>query len=1680
MSMPTYFPGANYSGYTSGRMPTAQYQATPSLTAEQMDTISMSTFNRTYGTNVGVSPWEHIGRFSTGTAIDIADSIWASPIVPGGGERGDIWAMTSPEQQEYYMNNKGLIEGTAAIIGGLGTAIAAEALVIPRLASGLAASTAINSTKLWKAAATWNETSRVGMLLAQRAAAESGEIMGLLGSSAGRNFMANRVAAGVANTTRTIPLEYGLFWENDAMNSGDWAQEGFWIGAATAMGGAVGAIGGRAFARRSANSQEIRDLRFESVATASMQADLLSTDFIDRVARIQTGRAELKKSAMFTEYMSASRSETPNQFDAAPMNASKSNSLRLEFDKEGIDMAQMMSNDGISGVKTIKGHMSESKAPLKYQPEMAHLVAVTGKNDPYVLHGAAEIGLPAGSFAEMKAERASHIELLRSQSQAALKKQNEQESKRLAILQRTLSQQEDFALVNGSWMRTDSPLAEAAQMFSLDKARSAVKPIKGTEGVKTKLPISGNVYLDASLTPSDVNGKMVSVESLPIKDRLHLAEAADKLAKNMSRKDVKVQFQLTSKSARNWFTLDMAAEILEKGGKINFDPSTKGLKSLDEIKRESLRIKSQKLLKEVGPQGRITPELRFKYNLPQATPLEQIEDSAGDGFRAWLHTAASPKASIGEMQEALTNQRVIQGVDLLPGPGGVMARADGDQLRFNKDRNGNWLRPIVGYFDPKGNIQKISQKGASNAATQYKAERTAILASSQSHVGALVRGFMESPAFKEAWDLKGLSNDQLTALGGAVGQALGEALPKRHLVRDSKTHLAAARVQEETERHGRVVFDTLMKQTKMQDILTQITSTGQAASRAMLDTWASLRPGWDIDDIVPLGNGKYGAQLSDTASNRDRLGIADGEKWQKPLMPNERIGQPVVLDDIGVAAVKAFESITNELESADNILRASTGLQPIQHKKYYWPTQDTKNAFVGYVYGPDNQLVRGKTITAQSQTEYDVLYKRTMEELGQGNGYEIRSRGHLARVRDIYDQAGLDWIDPGISAATGRLGGGQKGGLTGAYVRQGAFEEALDWTKRKTIAQSQDTLRNVMQEPIMIARMQSIAEGKSKANPKHQRNAYDVYEKLLTGRSTGYEESSIGDGILRKVESTIDSVFANSAVAIPARYVTDLASRLAMNPTDLSNVKTFKQIADKMGPYMPFKNVTELLESRGVRQPPTVKGIAHKMNSLAASVYLRWFEMPHAIMNGLGLIAAMPAAIHAGRAPISTFMDVQGKNIGLVDGMQVMARGMKRMYSNQASVKADREFMLRNGDATQSVIEYETQLGAIQSQAGFKKWAKNIDKWVSIASTKSENWSRQMAHHVGLEMADLQGVTGMTPRHNFAREVANSMIADYSPVNRPELFGSGFGSLIGLFQSYALNHYTKMFRWMEDGQYKSFGIQAAMQATMFGVPGTYGIGSLMDMRDSMTASGSDPTALDIIYSRFGPVLGGAIAHGGVSELTGLAFWTRGDMSPRIPGASGSLPAIDVGTKVASGFVDGIKAYMNAMPGEGGHALLEAVQRDMPNRVLKSWLMGLNQGREIDTYGQVMTETRTWADGVARTLGIRSRRQQAELEGFYAGQAAMDRDASKLESLRMSFRSAVRNANGDVEKVNPIQYFSDYVAAGGNPRGFKTWAKNLLRDSDSARSVESLRNSMATPKSALEVWRYGAYGAWAVD
>jgi len=1645
----------------------------PTIDQATMDRVSMQSFNTVNKMNTGVGPLEHIARSTLGIGINLTDNVWSSPINPVSWfseTKGDVWSLASQAEKDYFGRNEALIEGASGIVGAIGAVVAAEALLMPRLVGALTASTAVTSSRVWQAGRAWTTEARIGVLEAQKAATAAGESFTLLNNPAGRKYLTGRIASNVGVALRQEAVIYGTMWNNDVINVEGWGEDAFWIGVGMGLGATVGLVQARATLRRGANSAEVRTTAAESITMAGVADAMVSGRAFQNPSAVRPEGRVYEDSAELTQYLFAARSASPQGIDTPAALESQIRTLRTAAEQEATNAGIRMFSKRIEGVDTIPEN-------LKNAPEFHYFVDEAGRNDPAIAHGLSSIGYPQNSMQAALRQRESSLVKLREKAQAMSKTAQAAEArKELARIAR-LQKQEPLALVNGTWLRADSPVVAAAEGFDPRQAKKRITFAEKGTTVAIDLPNRGEVIMDASLQLRKRNtAHKVNFAKLPDVDRLHVIEAARAHVDRLASPKTPAKFRLTSDSAKDWFSLDMADEILRRGGQIEWADKSGRLMTRSDIQRESLRIKARTILSEVGATGEITDAIRVKFNLPEPVAFERLEDSAGDTFRTWLAHAASDQGSVHELHQALLNARSIQGVDLVPKKSNGSAELTGDLLNWNRDKHGNFMRPALAYFNPKSTIESLADRGHTERMMARVAESVAILTerTKDTFVHKLARLLVQSPGIQEARKVNELINEQATGLGGGLGQAVAEFLPKRFLSRDNGQNLAASRIHETANRAADMQFRDLMEATNMKGVVTAMNSAGKAHLAAQLDEFASLRPGWDIDEAIEVTPGKWAFPLLDTETNRVLLGvdkIEDGD-----FMMNTRLNKPILMSTEALSAIQAFEKITQPIREGTNAIRAARGQRDIGTKKHFFPAPSTRGKFVGFVFDPNDQLVRMRTIIADTAAEYKMLQDRTLSELGAG--HSVRSRQELEATRTIWDEEAMDWIDHGHSSATaGR--GKQGGGLTGAYTRVGAFTEALEWSRDMLRMQANETVQTLMAEPIRLARMRAVAA--RKVDPTIGRTIFDEWEQALTGNSMAYRDSAILSKVVSEAEAGIDKILASSGMHIATNHIVNVAKLFGTPLTRLSKARNYKQLTEELGADSPFANMTEYLESQGVHRPATVRAVATKLNSLATNLILRWDPaMAHATMNMLGLIPTLTAGVAAGSAPASIALKVKGRTVPLIDSMAIIKGAIGDMTHRKSH--KDWQYMVNHGDAVQSSLEYHQTIGAIDSQAGFQKWAGNLDKWLAWASDGSENLSRQMAMFTGLRLADHQGLKTMAERHAFAREFANSAIADYTPSNRPELYQTAFGSVFGLFQSYVVNQYTKMFHWMEQGQYKAMGVQAAIQASMFGVPGTYGVGKIMDYHDKWTGEPGEPNLIDGMYNRFGPTIGGALAHGSLGELTQIALWTRGDMDIRVPAISGMMPpGIDTMQRVSSIITGTASTFLNQQSDDAIPMLLEHIQREMPNRMLKGIMaVMLLDGTETDRYGQVTTQTQTWLDTLTRIAGVRSRRAQAELEVFYQNKSDIERDAARMDRVRMAFRTDVRKATADGEMPDPVKYFDRYVEAGGNPRTFKTWAKGIVRDASSPRAAQQLRKSLETPRNNIALWRYGGYGVWGID
>ena len=1652
---------------------------------EQLGDRAFNTVNQ--GMNTNRSTASVIANTIAGTGVNLLDNVWASPLSPSswvGAESGDVWdgvaSMGGAEQKQFYAENKELIDGTSGIAGAILTLTIGDKFVMKGASAGMAASTALTATRLWQAGKVGEITTEV--LLAQRAALLAGEKYSMLNNAPGLKYLGMKTGLEVGKAARQEALIYGVMWENDAINAESNSEDAFWIAAGLAMGAGAGAIQARASLRKAANSAETKTALAGLFPMAGVSDAMTRAPDSALLHSIREQGRMTEESAVVTQALTAARSNSPLGLDTPARIITQEKSLRNSAMVEARAQMEKIYTRRIEGVEV-------ERLDPKSTPEVSYLLDVAGKNDVGIVHGLAEIGFPLQPFEKSIDARVARLEEIRIEADAMATTKKAAEGRALAAKVARQQKQVPMAFVNGMWVEAKSKIAKAAESFNQKEALRRIIPTDGGAAVKISLPnLQKEVVLDGSLvirkstmSSSEIaegrkSPQRINYHKLQPTDRLYVQEAMRSMISRMTKENAQIEFKLQSRHADDWLALDMADAILEKGGKVDFSATNGMITNQAELQRLSLRAKANKALEELMTTGEITDEFRLKYNLPAATSIERLEDPTGIAFRSWLQGAATDLGTAHELGEALAKNRAMAGVDLMPVNKGKGVPLHGDMLNWNRNEQGVFMRPQLGYFNPSSTLEKLSMRGAEERAAIRTAESVATLVNrTKNHfTNRLSRMLLASPEIVEARKVTQLNSAQSTGLANKVAQAISEILPRRFLHRDNPIILAASRMFEQATRFADMEFRDMMKATGMQEVVTKMTTPRFAALAAELDSFASLRPGWDIAEAIEVEPGWHMFQLSDTVNNRRLLGV---EKIQDgDFMPNMRIGKPIAVSTEALSAIERFNQMSNELLDGANEIRKARGATKIAHKQWFMPTPDTRGKLVGFLFDENGNMVPFNTIVADSEAEYAQLMKRTLEE--SPTGYSISERKQLEATKSEWDKQQMDWVDHGGSSAT--MGKGQQsGGLTGAFVKQGAFHESLQWVHKQVQSQARDTLSTMMHDPIRMAKMRSTAERFADASAG--RTIFDEWEQALTGASGKFKETSILAKGVEGFEDSIDKILASSAVHMPVSHVMDMARRFGVSPSELSKKRTYRQILETMGDYSPFKDQADYLESQGISMPPSVKAGARKLNALATNLVLRWDPAAaHATMNMLGLIPTIVAGVAAGSSPSTLKLSVRGRTVPMIDSMQIIKKGIKDMTSKSSS--ADYAFMVKNGDATQSAFEYHQTIGAIESQAGYLKWMKDIDKKLAWASEGSENLSRQIGMFTGLRLADYQGIKGMDARHAFAREFANAAIADYTPSNRPELFQTALGSVFGLFQSYVVNQYTKMFHWIEDGQYAAAGTQAAVQASLFGLQGTYGIGALLDMHTQFTGQTGEPDIIDAAYRRFGPVAGGALMHGGFGELTQIALWTRGDTNIRVPVISGGMPAgIDVMNRLTKIMTGTIEAALEEGPIDAMPAIIENLQREMPNRMLKGILaVTALGGQETDRYGSVMTDTQDWVDRIVRLAGVRSRRTQQELETFYRNKSDVDRDTARMDTVRTRLKTDLRTALRTNGTVDPVLYFDDYVASGGNPNKFRTWMRRIAADATNPRAAQQLKKGLESPRNGLALWRYGATGAWGID
>lgn len=1599
-------------------------------------------------------------------------------------ERGDLFRTGLTEGlRQYYETNQGKVEATSGVGGAIAIGALTSGVALPALGNQLARSTALQGSRLFQLGQGANAATRAGVIARSLEAASRGGMLNAWRSAEAWRFAGLRIGQTVGTIAAEEASILTLMHMNDLIwDPEDMASNAFWtVILPGVLGVSIGGLRARRELRGIANNPLVISVR--AGAQDAVGVSRLVEEFVPQLA-VDLSRSTLQNTKAPTASITR---RALNAHQAAPTTNA---GLASIVDATAAGERQALSLD------LRKAGFTKEQTNW-WGPEVL-------KNDPLTLHGLDAVfpNNGTGKVAQLEDEleealgAASNLHAQGNIAEAAKftlrAKELESQINRVAIN------------VNGTWYSRQEG-EELIRLADMPKAEITRSPEAGKDIVNVRLS-NGQV---AEVSFSGLTIPKGKFATLPLRDKLAIADGFKRMSAELRK--LGRPLQVSSAPDVHWLELDTAIWHASKGGDVKLP---KGINSLDELEAISLQKKAKEILDGQAP---FQQALDFvAMNLPMPSYAERISGDLSDTTRAILEGARNGMNT----EELRALRRSMQDIAGFAKATDQAPALSGDLFDIIDSIADAAKRPIYGILEEAG----VAQKDRILAAVTDRLieDRLATISTlivtkegdQPGFVASLASQLLNDPDFVKASRVHGLADDQVTGLGNALNQLAGETRTAELRARDSETMLALIRTVEQIARQtDNFTRDLLARH--LGDATEKLSGPGGRFSRTLLNAFHTYGRGWDIEVAVPLANSApsgrevravNGLQLAITKGNADRLNVTikdmrDAEEAGNPfLLLNPRTKKPIALDDVALDWQLRFNNMTDELLSETNRIRTSMNIRPLARRAWYIPPTPTEGKFVGFVFDSNNELVPNRTIIADTQVSFDR--QRRLLETELGGSFRIRTREQASAYLDAFDEAEMDWAAAGSLTAPIRA---QAGGLGTEFIQQNSIQDALGWAQNRAEGLGRGTIRALLDEQIRSARIRHNVEVIMRGGDQSRRTIFQEYEAIARGIPLSNLESSISgnfvSSLTRQGQRLIDSVWPTLEHFTPraaTRFANDAVQRMGVPDTKAERIfgkgATYESIARELGEFSPYRSFADFIEqNHNISQPPQIRRLSQQLNTLSAALILRYADIHQAGMNLIGLITTLPAIVRAGSAPVTTFG--RGNKISVLDTVKILSDAVVDMVSPRSA--QDWEFMVRNGDTTQQVLDFNQTMALVKDRNSFTRvflgsgdktraskaktrvgrifQERGIDGLISIATDSTENFSRSYSHMVGLRVARMTGHTSMEAAHKFAREIANAGIANYSIVNRPEVYQSAFGSLFGLFTSWSRTYNQRLFRWLEDGEFARLGEQFAIQTALFGVTGNVGFNQLSWLFDK-TVGGRDaenkgqevPTIVDRIYARLGPEAGAAVSYGGIANFTGLALWTRGDVNLRQPTLDPfqNAPALGLLQQVS-------RVVKDTFVADGDLELIsESLSRNLPNRVARGlWTELVEGGTEVDATGRIVAESQSFVDSIARMSGIRSARQQVQIEAYYANSAAVRNDAVRMTPVRLKTRSLIRKGQFTSERA--IQVFDDYVSVGGNPINFNSWLQSQVREVASPRDLRQVMRALNNPQLQLRVWRHDA-------
>ena len=1160
-------------------------------------------------------------------------------------------------------------------------------------------------------------------------------------------------------------------------------------------------------------------------------------------------------------------------------------------------------------------------------------------------------------------------------------------------------------------------------------------------------------------------------------------------------------FELSSKPS--WFHLDLAEQMLRER------PNSVNIKFPKGMTRESAQVESfaQKVA-AVRALGDIDvgelQTVRRRLNLPGLSEIQRVDiglDALTPAeslvFAETLTPAMIRKSSLSDLKRMQASARRREGTLAAVGP-------DESDLLGNSFREGFSpfvesrrleTAPVVAFRRPLG-ASILDRAAIENRRVESLATNVATLLdvnSSSPAVRSIVSQLSRDLDSQTLLDLTKLDDTTLTASIGNTRIRRGVFSQQNVAAAGNPTLLAAQRTFRKTSAFFSKDFDNFLD-TPMRSgggnrthrqILGDIQRVDNTTSRLLVDQFTEARRGFQLDGaLIRAQDGKFEFKLRNTEQNRNQYKLVTGRDMPKkdPTLPLLN-GAPLGVDDAALEVIQSFSEIADKVRADKNAILKAAGLQGIKREPFYIPPQS--NRFRAFIFDAGDNPIRQIQADSLEQLDRKIAAQRNKKDsfFNKQEGAKIFKEGEIRQQLSLLSRAQVDFLDPAIPFVQAVQGRTRTGAGASPFATGRNTTQVLRDFKNMSDSNTRELLEVMFKPQLDEARVRATG---ATVGDRATRESGTVKSAVAPSIANTYVSTLLGRRAIDSPSSTVGRVVGSIENALNLGIQGGYSAFTSLGGNRIAQSayrKQFDKAVKELGDRTPFSSANEILEERGLFTPtPDIAQFASVMNDFATRIILR-YDTAHAVINLAGVATTFPS-VAASMLPKSgeSFANVaqrlgrtanvfQDPNSGRVftawDVQKEMARSIKYMFNPRSH--PDWDEAMRFGHLDAAVAEVYKELGQVHDAATWKTMARKADKYASFISDKSEEMAVAWAYFTSQSLLKRIGIESAATRGSMARQMTDAAIADFSPLNRPQIFQSpGIGSALGLFQTYMFNYYGRLFGYIENRQTRALATQMVWQSMVFGLNTAPGAQQYRDLVFNNSTGEQDP--FDGIYARFSQPVADAIYYGvpstiplmfGGSRDDAPALSSRGDVDPRIPGTTQLPASISVIQNIFNGVGAGIELFRRDNPGISDQQVGEVLQRHVMNRPLSAIIsMGWTDTLVDRTGNKVADETQSALGSIWRLMGLRTVKQTAEIEGNVRFRGAEALRLQRRLKLNRDVKALIRG--GDLDDAKISRAFDAFIRTGGTPDEFAGFIKRNAEAGLRTETARALDRQLANP------------------